>query len=61
MSDMDWLLGVVHGDGCIQKYFVEISDEHERNLSIVRDVVKNFLVRKQKLPRTKVKTDLDYG
>ena len=34
MSDMDWLLGVVHGDGCIQKYFVEISDEHERNLSI---------------------------
>ncbi len=51
MSDMDWLLGVVHGDGCIQKYFVEISDEHERNLSIVRDVVKKLFGKEAKITK----------
>ena len=37
-----WLLGVISGDGHIDKYFVEISDMHYENLVVVSKIIQEM-------------------
>lgn len=37
--DVAWLLGVIAGDGHVDRYFVEISDRHKENLEVVGEAV----------------------
>ncbi|MDW8044104.1 MAG: LAGLIDADG family homing endonuclease, partial [Nitrososphaerota archaeon] len=47
-----WLVGVVQGDGHVNKYFVEISDEHFENIMVVAGAVER-LGLKPKVTRDK--------
>ncbi len=38
-ADLAWLIGVVQGDGHVNKYFVEISDRYKENLEVVASVI----------------------
>ena len=38
-EDIAWLLGVIQGDGHVDRYFVEVSDAHKENLDVVASVI----------------------
>ena len=51
-NEIAWLLGIITGDGHINKYYIVISDKYYENLKVVKSVIKK-LGYKSKITRDK--------